>query len=208
MQLFGKGIWIGSAPSHELVSWLSDLGYGIPPDLDISLEQMRGGRPSDVTTIDWDKQSTIRFFDSIEHALSAGKVVHATLNASVDQQQQYAMHGNGQKPESHLFLTIGRPLDLKLSNLSVKYLGVNTTAKLHIENCCIAVLSVGQGAEISMERTHVGNLDVHPNALKHYEMRHGSLLNITCPHLAVEIHLRVPSHSRMFFFRASEEYLY
>lgn len=182
MQLFGKGIFVRSVPSHDLVSWMSD--QSLPgSSVKVSLNEVRGARPSGEAKQDWNRTSTVTFFDSIQDALKTGKVVDAELNASVDQTQQHMIHGDGQKLESYVrLLFINTPIDLTLTNLSVKRIDIHTSCKLYVENCSIGVLSIlGVSAEVSSERTHVGNLELQPNALKHYEMRHGSLLNVTCP---------------------------
>lgn len=182
MQLFGKGILVRSVPRHDLVSWMTD--QSLPGDLEkVSLNEMRGGRPPAETKQDWNRKRTASFFDSIQDALKSGKVLDAELDVSVDQTQQYRITGSGQKLESYIhLLSIKNPIELTLTNLCVKRIDILASTKLYIENCSIAVLNIlGVNAEVSMVRTHVGNLELQPNALKHYEMRHGSLLNITCP---------------------------
>jgi hypothetical protein len=162
---------------------MSDLALPASPEK-VMLNGIRGTRPPGISDEAWFRQSSVMFFDLIQDALRTGKVVTAGLNDVADPAQQYRIHGNGQELDSyiHSLALNTQPLELTLSNLSVKQIEIQAPIKLHVENCSIAVLRVhGVGAEVSMESTHVGNLEVHASALKHYEMRHGSLLNVTCP---------------------------
>src|SRR6266705_1554859 len=176
MRLFSIGTTQGSPPSDELVSWMSN-----PP------------KNPNLTTVTFDtvrqKYTTEQVWHElllreIQDTLRGRKVVTASLNTEFPQGQRHGISGIGQNLDSFIqSLSIERPIELRLSSLLAG--GIYTSVgdvKLHIDNCSIAHLQfLGVAAEVTLLDTHVGNLEIAPAALKHYEMKGGSLLNVNCP---------------------------
>jgi hypothetical protein len=120
----------------------------------------------------------------IHDALREGKVVVASLNIDFPTGKKWSICGIGQNLDSHILsLSIERTMELELSSLLAGTIHIGAVGvKLHMDNCSIARLRIPVGAvEVTLLDTHIGNLEIAPAALKHYEMKGGSMLNVSCP---------------------------
>jgi len=119
-----------------------------------------------------------------EDALREGKVVEIRLFGGFPTGPTYSIRGTGQTLDSYIqALSIEHPMELRLSSLLADRIQISSSSvRLHIDNCSIAHLHLPAPAtEVTLHNAHIGNLEILPGVLKHYEMKGGSLLNIICP---------------------------
>ena len=175
----------GTPPTELILAWISNSQENAKPVL-ILLRTIRDGRPNHEPQETWVEKSTELFFASIQRALTKGDVVTAGLSDQIPRGKQYRIDGTNQSQSGYIqSLTIEQPVDLTLSNLSVKRIHVNTGhVKLSMENCVVAHLDVtsnGTRSNLTCVDTHIGTLAVSAGSLSHFEMAGGSLLNVECP---------------------------
>lgn len=184
MKNFIGRILSGARPEQAVVSWLKELSKlaNVPV---ISFVKIMKNRPGHEPQEGWLERARAQFFNSIELALKEGKVVSANLDSDIGGSRHYQINGIGQSLSSYIELfQSNAPVELTLSNLSIKELNVLNPVKLKLENCSVAKLYVAQSAkdsEVRMTQSMIGKLQVTPGTLKHYEMRGGCLLDIGCP---------------------------
>ncbi len=161
---------------------------GVQKGTTLSLEDWRRNhRPQNISPNDWQRKAEEQFFQAIEHAIQGAGEPAAVVDSHIVPGPEYEIRGSGAPRDMHIHsLVIQVPLKLALYGVSVKQLYViaGPGVILRATDCNIAHLwiqSMGASVQLRLDQSNVGTLQVVSDALNHFEMQAGSLLNVNCP---------------------------
>lgn len=176
------GVFRSSAPNQELLSWMLDAEQP-QKTIDLVLSTIRE-KLQQKNVHEWETKAFDSFFEELQDSLAAGHIVSASLNVGGITKRKYEVLSNRPRFDSYISsLSLHTEIEVALANLSVRRIHMASNVRLHLSNCNVAHLHVATGhfSELRIENTHVGKLELVPNALHHFEMKDGSLLDIVCP---------------------------
>jgi hypothetical protein len=174
---------IRSRPRKELVSWMRDPGDRTKA-VTLSLSQKRQARPNGVSEEQWPRGAEEAFFREVADSPGKeNKFVAAYVDIAVLSNEPKIV-GSGASLDRYIqSLTLNAGTNFILSDVSIKDLFL-TQHGLSVEliNCNVRDLYANSmAAEVRLIHSNVGTLHINSGALKRYEMRAGSLLNVDCP---------------------------
>jgi hypothetical protein len=173
-------------PSTELVAWMRD--PGVQKGVTLSLQSWRRDhRPATMGQNEWKRAAEAQFFQAIEDAVRGAGEPAAAVDSEVDAGREYEINGPGATLDRYIHsLAIQVPIRLALCGLSIRqlYVVAGPGVTLQATNCNIAHLwlnAQNASAQLRLDQSNLGTLQLVPGSLSHFEMRGGSLLNVTCP---------------------------
>lgn len=127
------------------------------------------------------KDKSERFFKMVHDRLRATKTITIVLNQKIEP-LTHAIGGSDMRGDIGR-IHFERPASLRLVNLSIGVLQISHDGvQVKLEDCDVAQLWINSHrAELTTRDTNIGVLNLQQNALKHFEMVGGCLLNINCP---------------------------